>query len=141
MPSAVASPPFCKTAEGFEVTLGTNAVGTALLTHLLLPAVIASPVGRIVVLSSRAASRLSLQSPLAVLADIGGETRTATGLAEYGESKLINMLWAEALQQRLRAHPPAQHVIVVSVHPGPVRTGIWDKADKSVRACGGKIDR
>lgn len=84
-------------------------------------------------LSSRAASRLSLQTPLAVLSDVGGLTRTSTGLAEYGESKLLNMLWAEALQARLRAHAPARHVLVTSVHPGAVRTAIWDKADKSVR--------
>lgn len=129
--AGVASPPHCKTAEGLEVTLGTNVIGTALITHLLLPAVIASPTGRIVVLSSRAASRLSLQTPLAVLSDVGGEARTSTGLIEYGESKLLNALWAEALQARLAAHPRSQHVLVVSVHPGPVATGIWDKADRS----------
>ena len=111
-------------------------MGTALLTHLLLPAVIASPAGRIVVLSSRAASRLSLQTPLAVLSDVGGLSRTSTGLTEYGESKLLNMLWAEALQARLRAHASSRHVLVTSVHPGAVRTAIWDKADKSVRRRG-----
>jgi NAD(P)-dependent dehydrogenase (short-subunit alcohol dehydrogenase family) len=50
--AAVFMPPHAKTTEGFEITLGVNAVGTAHLTNGLLPLVAASPIGRIVNLSS-----------------------------------------------------------------------------------------
>ena len=72
--AGVAAPPFCRTEEGFEVTLGTNVIGTALLTHLLLPLVIASPTGRIVVLSSRAASRLAAETPCTLLPLVSSRT-------------------------------------------------------------------
>eukprot|EP01035_Chromulina_nebulosa_P026246 gene26246-34336_t len=44
--------PYSKTEQGFEVTLGTNGLGTAYLTNLLLPLVIKSTEGRILILSS-----------------------------------------------------------------------------------------
>ena len=95
-------PTFGKTAEGFELTIGTNAIGTALLTHLLIPNIAASPDGRIVVLSSSAAAMAPGPKPWRRLADVGGESLTASTIDEYADSKLLNTLWANALQ--VRAH-------------------------------------
>lgn len=120
--------------------LGTNVVGTALLTSLLLPLVAASTQGRVVVLSSNAVSFVggSKGKPWPRLADVGGERETASGMSLYADSKLLNALWAEALQARLRASASAAHVVVVSVHPGAVKTDILNKVDtKAVRARAG----
>ena len=38
-------PPHKKTSEGFEITIGTNAIGTTYLTSLLLPLINKSPKG------------------------------------------------------------------------------------------------
>lgn len=73
-------PPHSKTPEGFEVTLGTNAVGT----NQLLPLVAASPTGRIVVLSSDAINCTSSKKPWARLEDVGGKSVTKSDLAAYG---------------------------------------------------------
>ena len=45
-------PPHSKTVEGFEVTLGTNVIGSAHLANQLLSTILKSDDGRIVFLSS-----------------------------------------------------------------------------------------
>lgn len=129
--AGISLPTFGKTPEGFELTLGTNAIGTAFLTHLLLPLVIASPIGRIVVLSSAASFTTVGGKPWPRLKDIGGEKETSTNMDHYADSKLLNALWAEELQSRLRKNEKTKHVLVASVHPGVVQTEIWGKADTS----------
>ena len=99
--AGVCMPTYGKTAEDFELTLGTNAIGTALLTHLLIPSIAASPDGRIVVMSSVAATYSAGPKPWRRLADIGGEALTTSTFDEYYDSKLLNTLWAKSLQVRL----------------------------------------
>lgn len=121
-------PPHTKTPEGFEATLGINAIGTAHLTNGLLPLVARSPVGRVVNLSSDtgacegiAAGSLSRcprsrcgVAPFAVnytkpesirkrLEDVGGEQLGVSNLDAYSESKMLLTLWTEELQARLAA--------------------------------------
>ena len=105
-------PPHRKTADGFEVTLGVNVIGTAHLTHGLLPLVAASASGRIVVLSSDMVKMVPAADLEKRLADVGGRTATESTMAMYSQSKALNTLYAAALQARCSASQSAKHVVV-----------------------------
>jgi NAD(P)-dependent dehydrogenase (short-subunit alcohol dehydrogenase family) len=120
-------PPFGKTKEGFEVTIGTNGIGTAYVTSLLLPLIRNSQAARIIVVSSGAIGFLSATAFETQLADIGGEKRTTTDMEAYGFSKALNTMYASELQRRLND----DKIIVASVEPGFVHTQIQTKTDKS----------
>lgn len=105
------------TASGFELAFGTNHLGHFLLTQLLLERVKASAPARIVTVASRAHYRVpawnweALQRP----------TASATGLAEYGVSKLANVLFSAELGRRLRG----SGVTTYALHPGVVASDVW----------------
>lgn len=116
----MACPP-ALTKEGYEIQFGTNHVGHALLTKMLLPILTNTAQRgadvRIVNLSS-AAERMaprggfdfaSLKSPTA------NDKNTWT---RYGQSKLANIHHARGLAKR---HP---ELTVVSVHPGVINTNL-----------------
>ncbi|POS77173.1 retinol dehydrogenase [Diaporthe helianthi] len=112
------------TKEGYEIQFGTNHVGTALLTKLLLPtlsktAMATSPPQdvRIVNVASAEESR----SPAEDTYDFGKlktENAATTSLVRYGISKLANIHHARALSR----HYP--EICSVSIHPGTVDTNL-----------------
>ncbi|KAI6347845.1 hypothetical protein MCOR25_010875 [Pyricularia grisea] len=111
------------TTDGYEVQFGTNHVGPALLTQLLLPrlkrtaAMPGSGDVRVVFLSSaleRSAVAGILDAPEKLKT-----TMTETGTqSRYATSKLANVHYAWALAEQ---NPDLK---VVSVHPGVVQTGL-----------------
>lgn len=103
------------TADGFELAFGTNHMGTFAFTLGLLDRL--SDGGRIVIVASRAHYRargIPFDNLLA-------STASATGLDEYGVSKLANVLFAAELAKRVAA----RNIIVSSLHPGVVASDIW----------------
>ncbi|MFJ9777937.1 oxidoreductase [Amycolatopsis sp. NPDC101161] len=102
-----------RTADGFELQLGTNYLGHAALTWLLMPALR----GRVVTLSSLAAvgARIHLDDP-------NGDHRRYNAAAAYGQSKLACQVFALELDRRLRA--AGSDVISVAAHPGYTATGL-----------------
>ncbi|KAK2608958.1 hypothetical protein QQS21_002534 [Conoideocrella luteorostrata] len=108
------------TENGYEIQFGTNHVGHALLTKLLLPTLERTAQSRadvrVVVLSSRGhflAPREGIRfDSLKTTAD------ELKPFERYGQSKLANVLFA----RQLAAHYP--HLTVTSVHPGIVRTNL-----------------
>ncbi|MEQ0565636.1 oxidoreductase [Amycolatopsis sp. NEAU-NG30] len=104
-----------RTADGFELQLGTNHLGHAALTWLLMPALRGGKHARIVTLSSLAAvgARIHLDDP-------NGEHRRYNPAAAYGQSKLANQVFALELARRLRG----EDVISVAAHPGYTATGL-----------------
>lgn len=106
-----------ETRDGFELTFGTNHVGHYLFTRLLLDRVKSSAPARIVNVASRAHARIKGIDYNAVR----GVTRTTTGLPEYSNSKLANVLFSMELNRRLEG----TGVSVYSLHPGVVATDIW----------------
>jgi NAD(P)-dependent dehydrogenase (short-subunit alcohol dehydrogenase family) len=107
--------PFGKTADGFELQMGTNHLGHFALTNLLLPHI----TNRVVVVSSE----LHKQSKLD-LDDLNWSTRPYKSLTAYRDSKLANVLFVAELQRRLKA--AGRSTTVVCAHPGLARTSLVD---------------
>ena len=112
------TPRRCETADGFEMLLGVNVLGPFLLTNLLLPLVRR----RVVIVASNAHKSGSFD-----VDDPHCRRRRWTPAAAYSQSKLGDMLWGLALDQRLRdgrAEAAAAGVDVQLTHPGWAATGI-----------------
>lgn len=114
------------TADGFELTFGTNHLGPYLLTRLLLPNLQAATPARIVNVASRAHYRTG---PID-FTKVRKETATPTGFPEYCQSKLANVLFTRELARRLEG----QDIDVYAVHPGVVASDIWREVPAPARA-------
>jgi NAD(P)-dependent dehydrogenase (short-subunit alcohol dehydrogenase family) len=106
--AGVMGTPYRKTADGFELQFGTNHLGHAALTWLLMPAV---RDGRVVTLSSHAARGGGLN-----LADPNFERRRYTASAGYSQAKLANLIFAMELDRRART--AGIPLVSVAAHPG-----------------------
>jgi NAD(P)-dependent dehydrogenase (short-subunit alcohol dehydrogenase family) len=115
--------PAGRTADGFELQIGTNHLGPFLLTSLLLPAI----TDRVVTVSSQLHRRARLD-----LDDLNREHRRYRANAAYSDSKLANLLFTEELQARLRAAGSA--VRAVAAHPGIARTSLTAQAGGTTAA-------
>lgn len=107
-----------ETTDGFEMLLGVNVWGPFLFTNLLLPQVRR----RIVVVGSNAHRAASFDFD-----DPHFRNRRWTSGQAYAQSKLGDMLWGLALDQRLRdgrAEAGAAGVDVQLTHPGWAATNI-----------------
>src|SRR5271154_7115269 len=82
--AGVMAPPLGRTAEGFELQLGTNHLGHFALTNLLLEHV----TGRVVTVASGAHRMGSID-----LDDLNWERRPYSAWRAYGQSKLANLLF------------------------------------------------
>jgi NAD(P)-dependent dehydrogenase (short-subunit alcohol dehydrogenase family) len=102
------------TEDGFERHLGINHLGHFALTGLLLPALVATPGSRVVVLSSPAHRRAAIDFD-----DLQSEKGYRAPRA-YGQSKLANLMFAYELDRRLRSAdlPTA----ALAAHPGGARS-------------------
>lgn len=120
--AGVMAPPFSHTADGFEMQMGTNHLGHFALTLSLIPLLEASPVARIVVVASHAhiGGRINFEN-------LNAE-RSYVAMREYGQSKLANLLFAEALRKRLAAS--GSKIRVTSAHPGYTDTALQYKAQE-----------
>ncbi|SFB35708.1 NAD(P)-dependent dehydrogenase, short-chain alcohol dehydrogenase family [Amycolatopsis marina] len=119
------------TKDGFETQFGTNHLGHAALTWLLMPAVrgAAGQHGegerpRIVTVSSMAAGtgRFDLDDP-------NFEHRRYSPAAAYGQAKLANQIFAIELDRRLRA--AGDDILSVAAHPGYTRSQLGSSMARS----------
>jgi NAD(P)-dependent dehydrogenase (short-subunit alcohol dehydrogenase family) len=110
--AGVMAVPRSKTADGFEMQLGTNHLGHFALTGLLLGRVR----DRVVTISSGAhrIGRVNFD-------DLQSERRYQRWTA-YGQSKLANLLFMMELQRRLDA--AGSSLRSVAAHPGYAATGL-----------------
>jgi hypothetical protein len=105
-----------RTADGFEMQLGTNHLGHFALTGLLLPRLLATPKSRVVSVSS------SAHRPGKIHWDDLQFERSYRKWRAYAQSKLANLLFAYELDRRLRK--AAASVISVAAHPGYAATNL-----------------
>jgi NAD(P)-dependent dehydrogenase (short-subunit alcohol dehydrogenase family) len=105
---------FTLTPEGVEMQWAVNHLAPFLLTHALLPLLKAAPFGRVVTVSSDShySGRMHWDDPQL--------RRHYDGLKAYGNTKLANILFTLALNQRLKGS--SMHAFAVD--PGLVKTDI-----------------
>ncbi|OLT46954.1 protochlorophyllide oxidoreductase [Saccharomonospora sp. CUA-673] len=120
------APPRETTADGFELQFGTNHLGHAALTWLLMPALRARSGARVVTVSSLAARAGSIDT-----ADPNFTRRRYNPVAAYGQSKLANQMFALELHRRLRA--AGADVLSLGAHPGYTDTGLAGAMAQSQR--------
>jgi len=124
------------TNDGFDIQWGTNHMGHALLTKLLLPTLIKTAQNsrknsvRVVNVSSEAhrGARSGINFVDTALA-------TSSKWTRYGQSKLANILHAKALAKRYSEHG----IIAVSCHPGVVFTDLYAPFTASLGFLGSAI--
>jgi NAD(P)-dependent dehydrogenase (short-subunit alcohol dehydrogenase family) len=113
------------TKDGFELTFGTNHLGHYLFTRLLLDRIKEAGTARIVNVASKSHFRArgidwdSVKQP----------TKTVTGMREYEQSKLSNVLFTKELARRLAG----TGVTTYAVHPGVVATDVWRRVPGVLR--------
>lgn len=106
---------------------GINHIGHSLLTQLLMPTLLntrkSSPTAdvRIVVVASKGAWVFPPKQGL-ILDKMKMDGSDFSGLTLYGHSKLANVMFARKLAQM---YP---EITSTSLHPGTVKSEIWDKA-------------
>ena len=115
--AGVMVPPLARTAQGFELQLGTNHLGHFALVGRLLPLVLRTPGARVVVVASSAQSFGRID-----FGDLNWERRRYRAWAAYCQSKLANMLFALELQRRLSAE--GSEVRATAAHPGWTATDL-----------------
>jgi len=116
--AGVMMPPAAKTADGFELQIGTNHFGHFALTGLLLELLQKTSGSRVVTVSSMAHKWGQI-----AFDDINWEARPYKPTASYGQSKLANLLFTYELQRRIEASG-AKGPIAVASHPGWTATNL-----------------
>ncbi len=119
--AGVMATPHRQTVDGFELQIGTNHVGHFALTGLLLPALLASPHGARVVVTSSVGHRIVSGIDLRSLVP-GADDRPYRRWRAYGESKLANLLFMLELERRSAAADLA--LVSVAAHPGYASTDL-----------------
>jgi dehydrogenase/reductase SDR family protein 13 len=121
------------TKDGFELTFGTNHLGHYLFTRLLLDRVIqAGQAGARQPGAARIVNVASASHYNAKGIDwdaMRKPTQSATGMREYAQSKLSNVLFTKELARRL----DGTGVTTYAVHPGVVATDVWRQVPAPLR--------
>ena len=110
-------PPAAKTADGFELQLGTNHLGHFALTVRLLELLRRTNGSRVVTVSS-----VSHRFGTMDFDDLHWESRRYHPNRAYGQSKLANLLFAYELQRRLDR--TGIGTLSVAAHPGYTGTDL-----------------
>ena len=108
------------TKEGFETQLGTNHVGPALLTKLLMPILLATAKepGADVRIINLASEAHNFARSADVVLDKSKLDAQSTW-ARYGYSKLANILFTQELATRYPS------ITSVAIHPGVIKSDLW----------------
>jgi NAD(P)-dependent dehydrogenase (short-subunit alcohol dehydrogenase family) len=120
--AGVMAVPEQRTADGFEMQIGTNHLGHFALTNLLLPRVR----DRVVTLASGAHRMGAIR-----LDDLNWERGGYNRWRAYGQSKLANLLFTSELQRRLDESGSA--VRAVAAHPGWAATNLQSRTENFVQ--------
>ncbi|MBM7367505.1 oxidoreductase [Gordonia hydrophobica] len=113
--------PLRRTADGFEMQMGTNHLGHFALTGLLLPKL----TDRVVTLSSLAHLGGSIRAD-----DLNWERRRYNRWVAYGDSKLANLVFAQELARRFTAAGSGLRSVVA--HPGYAATGLMGQSETAM---------
>jgi NAD(P)-dependent dehydrogenase (short-subunit alcohol dehydrogenase family) len=121
--AGVMATPRRRTADGFELQIGTNHLGPFALTNLLLPRIR----DRVVTVSSGAHRGGAIR-----LDDLNYERGRYQRWLAYGQSKLANLLFTSELQRRLDEAGSA--VRTLTAHPGWAATNLQSHTDSALQS-------
>lgn len=115
--AGVMATPHKTTVDGFELQFGTNHLGHAAFTWLLMPALSTVTGARVVTMSSTAArgGRVDVDDP-------NFEHRRYSSGAAYAQSKVANLLFALELDRRATA--AGLRLVSAAAHPGLTVTNL-----------------
>ncbi|KAM0349146.1 hypothetical protein HYE67_003036 [Fusarium culmorum] len=123
------------TTDGYEVQFGSNYMGPALFTKLLLPTIVRTAQqqgdARVVNLSSELFKQAPKEGVL--LSRVKTPLEDISSLARYGQSKLADYYHTRSLS---KYYPSVKFV---AIHPGVVNTGLFDDLRKRRPWLGGLI--
>jgi NAD(P)-dependent dehydrogenase (short-subunit alcohol dehydrogenase family) len=114
-----------RTADGFEMQIGTNHLGHFALANLLLPRIR----DRVVVIASSAHRMGEIR-----LDDLNWEQGGYKSWRAYGQSKLANLLFTSELQRRLA--DAGSDVRAMAAHPGYAATNLQGNTGNVVQHVG-----
>ncbi|HUB06177.1 MAG TPA: SDR family oxidoreductase [Myxococcales bacterium] len=114
------------TADGFDVTVGTDHLGPYLFTKLLLPKLRESSQGRVVNVASQAHYSTKAIDWAALRTPARGARES---LVRYSIAKLMNVLHAKELARRLADTA----VTTYALHPGVVASDVWREVPWPIR--------
>ncbi|CZR69356.1 related to enoyl-CoA hydratase/isomerase [Phialocephala subalpina] len=116
----MATPPGL-TKDGYEIQFGTNHVGHALLTKLLLPTLekTAEQAADVRVIAVSSVGHVGAPWSGICFDKLKTEMSWTPTMVRYGQSKLANILFARELAKR---YPK---ILAVSIHPGAVNTELY----------------
>jgi NAD(P)-dependent dehydrogenase (short-subunit alcohol dehydrogenase family) len=117
--------PYTLTKEGYEMQFGTNHMGHALLTKLLLPTLLNTakqPGADVRIVNLTSAGHYMAPSG-GIIWDQAALEKISTW-RRYGQSKLANILFSKELAAR---YP---EITSVSIHPGVIITDLYASAAK-----------
>ena len=103
--------PYSKTADGFEIQMGTNHLSHFALTGQLLPLLQATDNSRVVNVSSMAHTMGNID-----FSDLSWESRKYSTWRAYGDSKLANLYFTYELARKLKSSDNSPRV--TAAHPG-----------------------
>lgn len=114
------------TQDGYEINFGTNHLGHALLTQLLMPKLLKATEApahdvRVIAVSSEGAVFFATKKGLDLSA-VRTDMASTSVMSRYAQSKLANIYFAQKLAQQYPS------VVATAPHPGTVKTEIFDKA-------------
>lgn len=115
--AGVMIPPYSKTADGFELQLGTNHLGHFALTGQLFNLLNQTPGSRVVTVSSAAHKFANIN-----FSDLNWVHRTYKPWQAYGDSKVANLMFTKALAKKLKAQ--GSSVVAAAAHPGWAATNL-----------------
>lgn len=126
--AGVMATPKGKTVDGHETQFGTNHLGHAALTWLLMPALRGAGTpelpARVVTVSSLAATQGKIDAD-----DPNFERRRYNPASAYGQAKLANQVFAMELHERLSE--AGEPVISMAAHPGYTATNLGGNMARS----------
>ena len=126
----MAPPKKLVTAQDIELQFGVNHVGHHMWTRLLLPHM--NDNGRIVTVASTAHQMVTSSSDQNKIMWQQQSPNNYSSWREYAQSKLANILFAKRLQELLLLNGKTG-IHSVSLHPGVIRTSLWQYIPKLLR--------
>lgn len=125
--AGIMATPYSLTKEGYEIQFGTNHIGHALFTKLLMPVLLATaeePNSDVRIINVSSMGHYMAPSGGIIWDQAALESYTTA--RRYGQSKLANILFSEELATR---YP---QIKTVSLHPGVILTDLYSSMQSNV---------